>query len=567
MNAPALYRYAPALEGLLAGVRARYVLQGKEGDGPANIFLIRMETPRGTLVLSLHPGCPALVLLPEGKSPQGEKTPAATRLEELVAGRAPVAVRVDRVDRSVILEWEENVEMRVDLFSAHPAAYVSRDNSLLLTLPGGKKPSATNAPPSLPGGERPDIFRFDPSRIPDDVQSIDDLRLFLRRSIASVPAWWIDEIAASIPNDRQESGEIRNAAVSAWETLTERFRAADETAFIYRRADGPIFSPIPLLRIDAEEEKFPGIAEAAAAWWVESFEAVGTGGAVRKLITAISPVRKKLIRLVENLKKELAGAERHEEYRRLGEILSIHFHTFKRGAESVRLPDPYEGGETEIRLDPKKTPRGNIERYFRLARKGERAVPLLRDRIEETREKIRALDEIREAADGAESTEEINLLVERAAPILQVKRKARAWKEAAKKPKDKRHSIRPREYVVSGGYTVLVGRDNKENDILTLKIARPRDIWFHASQSPGSHVIILRDDPKKAVPGEALLEAAAIAAHYSRARHASKVPVIYTEKRHVRKPKGSAPGRVTCTREKTLFVEPGLPEQTLDRSP
>ncbi len=284
-----------------------------------------------------------------------------------------------------------------------------------------------------------------------------------------------------------------------------------------------------------------------------------TGEIVASVRASAGRERKRVRRLLSKLEGELAGAERFPLYRKQGEILSIHFGSIERGTRSVTLPDPYDDGEIEIVLDKTKTPRKNIDRLFKLAKKGERAAPMIRERIDETAAKLAALDDLLAGADRVSSGDEAEKLREKAAPLLREKPREPVWHGKVRKKKDRDLKVRPREYTVAGGYTVLVGRDNKENDLLTLRIARPWDLWFHAGQAAGSHVVLLRENQKIPVPGEALLEAAAIAAWHSKARHGSKVAVIYTEKRYVRKPKGSLPGRVTCTREKTLFVDPGLP--------
>jgi predicted ribosome quality control (RQC) complex YloA/Tae2 family protein len=114
--------------------------------------------------------------------------------------------------------------------------------------------------------------------------------------------------------------------------------------------------------------------------------------------------------------------------------------------------------------------------------------------------------------------------------------------------------------VVSGGWKVLVGKSNRDNDILTHKIARPSDLWFHVRQSPGSHVVLRRAGRKDEPAHEAIMEAAAIAAFHSKARGSAGVPVSCTERRYVRKPRGARPGLAVVTNEKVIYVDPGLPE-------
>ncbi|NNE08739.1 MAG: DUF814 domain-containing protein, partial [Gemmatimonadetes bacterium] len=297
-------------------------------------------------------------------------------------------------------------------------------------------------------------------------------------------------------------------------------------------------------------------------WYAERSVSARLGARRRELLGGVKREAKKLKRAIANLEGDLERAHGFPLLRKEAEILSIHFHAIEKGAREVTLPDPYGGDPVTIRLDPAKSARENIDRRFKKAAKGERAVPAIEERLRDFRAKLAPLTEIAEDAENAKDESAIDDLAARAERHLPKPRPEPEWRKRIRSSKDQKATsgARPREYTVTGGYTVLVGRDNKENDRLTFKIAGQRDFWFHVSQSPGSHVVLLRD-PKDDPPKEALLEAAAIAAWHSKARNASKVPVNYTERRFVRKPRGAPAGMVTIQREKTLFVEPKLPEK------
>ena len=122
--------------------------------------------------------------------------------------------------------------------------------------------------------------------------------------------------------------------------------------------------------------------------------------------------------------------------------------------------------------------------------------------------------------------------------------------------------IKPRRYRTSDGWLVLVGRNERENDRLSLKVASPNDYWFHTHGSPGSHVVLRREDRKDEPSRKTLEEAAALAGHWSKQKTSSKAAVIYTLAKYVTKPRGAKPGSVTVRREKLIMVEPGvLPEE------
>ena len=565
MRAPVVRRLARVLEERLSGKTLRYILARRGAAEDEESYLLRMEEPAGTVLVSLRRGMPWVAVFDEGESPEGEKGSGAEKLGAILEGRRVTSVTAEAVDRFLTFEWEGEVTMRIDLRPGRPALIVAEKGTVRFAVSAGGGPGGRTGPggamPPVPGAEKPDLLRFDTDEIPGEPGGDDEVRRFFRGAVRSLPKEWIDELLFRARFDEIDETEKQDALAAVWREMIGEFRDG-HGVFLYRESDRSDLSAIRLGSTDEEGRFFADPAAGAAACW-RALAEEGRAGEIVALIRATAGrERKRLRRLLSKLEGELAGAERFPLYRRQGEILSIHFGGIEKGTRSVTLPDPYDGGEIEIGLDETKTPRENIDRLFKLARKGERATPLIRERIDETAVKLAALDNLLDRADRVSGGDEAEALREMAAPLVREKPREPEWRGKVRRKKDRDLKVRPREYTVTGGYTVLVGRDNKENDLLTLRIARPWDLWFHAGQSAGSHVVLLRENQKKPVPGEALLEAAAIAAWHSKARHGSKVAVIYTEKRYVRKPKGSPPGRVTCTREKTLFVDPGVPDQS-----
>jgi predicted ribosome quality control (RQC) complex YloA/Tae2 family protein len=284
---------------------------------------------------------------------------------------------------------------------------------------------------------------------------------------------------------------------------------------------------------------------------------------------ALSGERGKIRRALSRLARDRDKAGDAGTLRRLGEALLAHLGEVPRGVNSVELPDPYGGAERiEIRLDPRRTPAANAEDYFNSARRAERAARHLAAREEalaETDHRLAAAEERLAATDD----DGLAALVAGLAADGLISEKLA---DAAAGPASVRGENRPtgssgkpvrlpyRSYDLGGGWEIRVGRTNADNDVLTHKLARPHDLWFHVHGATGSHVILRRSDGSKGQPAAAVLEAAAAsAAFFSRARHSRLVPVIVTEKRYVRKPRGSPPGTAVCLREKTMMVEPARP--------
>ena len=299
---------------------------------------------------------------------------------------------------------------------------------------------------------------------------------------------------------------------------------------------------------------------------------------------------KKLARKVEALKGDLAEAKRALEWRRFGEALLAYAHQVPARAKSVTLDDPgHHGRKLEIELDPAVSAPANAARYFKRAAKGERGQREIPQRIEATQQEHLELKN--KLANAAGDDDEAHLELERVlaslsastrealrAPEPLPRRRLGLHAEEAKPTKQpttpapkRTHKDLPAKFVPwrfksKDGWDVLIGRSSEANDHLTLHMARPEDYWFHVHGGPGSHVVLRRgkgaNEPSKAT----LEEVASWAAFHSKSRTAGKVPVIYTQKKYVRKPRGAKAGTVIVEREKMLMVRPVEPpkEQMAD---
>ncbi len=264
-------------------------------------------------------------------------------------------------------------------------------------------------------------------------------------------------------------------------------------------------------------------------------------------------------RLVTNLTADLAGADRGEEVRRDAETLAVHLHELTAGQAEAVLPDPRDGRPRRIALDPAAPATTTLARLFKAARRAQRGRDVIAARLDDahatlaaTRAFIAELAAIGEAAtlDRLSATLDLHDRCLGDAPASDGGDSRRAV-EAAPRPF--------RRYRLQDRWEVWVGRDSEENDQLTHRDSHPRDIWLHAQGVPGSHVILRTDGRPDLVPRGVLAQAAAIAALHSRARHSSLVPVIWTERRYVRKPRKSLPGIAVCLQERNLFVAPEIP--------
>lgn len=246
-------------------------------------------------------------------------------------------------------------------------------------------------------------------------------------------------------------------------------------------------------------------------------------------------------------KEELAVCAQRDVLKLKGDLLSANLYRLEKGTKSVRLQNYYSESleEMEIETDPRLTPSQNAQRYYAEYRKAVTAEKKLTELIEKEADELLYIDSVFDALTRSSGEDEVlELRMELAG---QGYIKSSRLKSKPKPPK-------PLEYRSSDGYTILVGRNNLQNDKLTLKTAEKNDIWLHTHDITGSHVIILTEGTVP--PDRTIEEAAVIAAYNSKARSSAQVPVDYTQVRFVKKPAGAKPGMVIFTNNKTAYVTP-----------
>ncbi|MGE3802549.1 MAG: NFACT RNA binding domain-containing protein, partial [Candidatus Kapaibacterium sp.] len=262
---------------------------------------------------------------------------------------------------------------------------------------------------------------------------------------------------------------------------------------------------------------------------------------------------RKTLRSLEHAEDSIAHIGRATEWEGVGNLLLANFYQLKRGDKEVLLTD-WEGNQRSIKLDPKLTPAENADRYFRKARGARKEAEHSGKRAEELRARRDALRDGRSKVDAANEIEELEKIRTEFGALIGMK----------VREKEERREERFRRFIVEGGFEVFAGKSAANNDELTLRFARPNDIWLHARGSSGSHVVLRWNEADGRPPKRTLEEAAMIAAFYSGAKHSKLVPVAWTRKKYVRKPKGAAPGAVLVNREEVVMVEPRLPENRGD---
>lgn len=259
----------------------------------------------------------------------------------------------------------------------------------------------------------------------------------------------------------------------------------------------------------------------------------------------------RLSRKINSQSAELAQCTDREPLRIMGDLLQANLYRIEKGANSVTVENYYDNNSPiTIPLNPALTATQNSQKYYKNYRKAKTAEQVLKVQIEKAKEELEYIDTVIEALNRATTEGE---LAEIRAELTE-----QGYVKAPRGKQKKAASLPPLKFTSSTGFTILVGRNNKQNDKLTLKTASKNDIWLHTKDIHGTHTIILTEG--KEVDSTTLQEAAQLAAYHSKARNSAQVPVDYTLVKNVSKPSGAKPGMVIYVKNKTLYVTPQLIE-------
>ena len=354
--------------------------------------------------------------------------------------------------------------------------------------------------------------------------------------------------AACIEADRRALFEAAVALRAELDTPVPR---------LYRRGRRvEAFSLVPLQHLAGRdgltEEPFETVDEAVRVCVRRRLGQVRFEAVFTPLEKALSAAAGRYRAGAEQMLEALAGDSRADACERWGHLLMAHPAAVPPGARTVVLPDLFSGGApVTIPLDPALTAVENAQRYYAKARQTRQARHHAEARMGQAD---------RRAAEAEALLAHLRTLATRADVERFQKVEAARLAPFLNQPAQGAARVPFRRFPLEEGYEVWVGKNAKQNDLLTFRYARKDDLWMHARGVGGSHAV-LRLPHRQARPGKPLVErAAAIAAHYSKARGSDLVPVIVVPRKYVRKPRGAAPGAVVVEREAVLLVTPGLPE-------
>ena len=583
-------------------------------SGPNFALNLRPATPR-SFIISLNPAAPILFLSDREVSLQSEPSEFLMLLRKKVQGGRVVGFSKETADRVLILEVEKLslsnqperfrlvirlIPHMLNLFlldvsddvigSAFPVADRGGDGKILYrpvpavgkyrvdnitqsqfvglfaeatSAQGGLDP-ATTAPISMGQGShgRPN---FQPGSL-DPLAKISGLTPAFRhelqfRRCSTIESLWTE---FQLLCRRFSVGPFSPRIYFKSEPLSKS-ASRKETSLLGHHPH--VSSPIPLEYLSSyHHQVFPTMNELAAELFQNSRATGPVQRKVQTLKSQLMEVLKKKRRLKKSLGEDLQKNLGYGIFQKYSNLLYAQPDKAQKGSVQKTIPDLFNASmhDIEIPLDPQLSLIQNANRYARLFQKANRAIPLIQRRIHTVDLEISnvelRLDRLARSAESSEILDEVHFQTQ--------------TKEMTKNPSEiskiGNHSVRRhktqtglasikksvRIFSSTDGMEIWVGKNSRENDVLTFKLSNPDDFWFHVADYGGSHVVLRNPEKLKSAPQQSLREAAELAAYFSQARNANKVEVHHTRRKYVSKPRGSKPGLVQLKERKTVSVRP-----------
>ena len=388
--------------------------------------------------------------------------------------------------------------------------------------------------------------------LPPLISGIDGFKMtekeFAQKALNSDPENFASQIGGLDRDDRQElAGYLEDDfSYSSFKTFMGQFNK--KGAFILKTPNNKrkIFPYLPYHLNLTKESSDPEINHALDKFYQYQSNQDWVRQKSSQIERVVKNEHKKLTKKIVKLQKQLDQAENSEGYRIRGEILNANLSQVKPGMTEIELPNYYDNNQPlKIKLDAALSPARNGQKYFTKYKKLRDSIKHVKEQIKIAQDNLNYFDTIQTAIDNAEP-QDIDQINEELMNQGYIKKpqKPRRKKKITEKNLNK--------FRISSGKTVLVGKNNLQNDWLTLKKANKTDIWFHVKNIPGSHVILQSDQATE----EDISETAEIAAYFSKAKNSAHVQVDYVQDKRVKKPNGAKPGFVIYTGQNSIEVTP-----------
>ncbi len=568
------------LNTLLTNGRIQGVLQPKSDE-----IHLQIRRPGATirLVISVHPQL-ARIHVTQGQSENPLMPPSFCLFlrKHLIPGRI-LGVRQAGMERSLTLRIEgysaegERVErlLVVEIMGRHSNVILVDAQTGLIMDALKRVPSEVNSyrevlsnrpyvgpPPQekvLPADLSFEEFDLAIRHLPASSQ----VAKGIQRTVMGLSPLAAREIVAraGLPPDANRADLTFESIEQLWQAFTHLMEALERGAIeptAVVGAESTDFWCFSLYTLAGEATRYPNLQELLDEVYTKKANQAILEQLLHRLQSTLATQLERIDRKIGRQQASVTKGERADEYKRNGDLLIANLYQLgdlPPGMDRVQLPDYYTDGRLiEIPINPQKSPSENAQEYFKRYQKARKTEEKAGEQLRASQEERAYLESVQVALSSnqtLESLREIELELIRG-----------GYLDAPRESTQQRRSQRdlagsastPFEYTSSDGFTIAVGRNNRQNDELTLRTAKPEDLWFHTKEIPGAHVLVRTEG--KEVPDQTINEAANLAAYHSKGRMSSNVPVDFTHVKYVRKPNGAKPGMVIYERHKTVYVTP-----------
>ncbi|MDG5470231.1 NFACT RNA binding domain-containing protein [Jeotgalibacillus sp. ET6] len=523
------------------------------------LFVIRAQGKNHKLLISAHPTYSRVQLTKEQSDNPSEPPMFCMLLRKHLEGAIIESIYQKDMERILVLEVKGRNEIGdisykqlvIEIMGRHSnITLVDKERSMILDSIKHLSPAVNRVRTIMPGSPfewPPEQDKLDPFKADKDqlIKSIDwnagKLDGQLVRIFAGLSPLFAKEVVARAGLSTKEA---------IWDAFADLINKLQnhlyEPSFMQNK-DKDFYYLFPLQQYpEAKKTSFQSLSEMLDRYYFGKAERDRVKQQGHDLERFIRNEKDKNTAKIKKLEKTLQQASKGDQFQLQGELLTANLFAVKKGMKEITVQNYYSENNEEIviPLDPRKTPSENAQRFFTKYQKAKNALIIVEEQINKAEQEVHYFDQLLQQLEAA-STSDIEEIREELSEEGYLKAKHKKKKTKPAKPKLE-------EYSSSEGLLILVGKNNKQNDFLTNRAAARDDVWFHTKDIPGSHVVIKDPNPSK----ESIIEAASIAAYFSKARSSSSVPVDFTKIRHVKKPSGAKPGYVIYDHQETVFVTP-----------
>lgn len=565
MDGAALFAAANEINANLQNGRVERIAQPTRFD---IVFTIRAERSNTRLLISADPEAARMHLCGPAEKGPDKPFPFLMVLRKYLLHGRLLEIRVPQMERACLLRFltvdelgdRREMTLIAEIMGKHSNLILVDDKGMIVDSVKRVTPSMSSLRTVLPG----EHYRRPPGQpkhsLPDAEQTaisqwIEDapparMGQTLVNAFYGISPFTAEQICRRAGLDADDyapfsPAQIQTLAHTCAQMMDELQHLPLQSVQLYR--DGKIDGFAPFAVVGYESKATQTFNDAVYQYYQARRQAVHLQRAKAAIQASLSARLQKLYKRLQIQDSALRKSEGFERYRQEGELILAYAYQLKRGMRQATLFDYTQDKEIALPLDPTLTPSENAAKRFKRYQKAKATLVAAQEQKEQIEPEIAYLESVCLAVEQAEGMEEIEQ--------IRAELQGQRLLPAAQQPRGKRipaPQAKPLSFVSSEGIAMLAGRNNAQNDLVTTRLARSTDTWLHAQGMPGSHVVI----QAPAVPRQTLLEAAHIAAYFSRGKHSSNVPIDYTLIKNVHKPSGAKPGFVTYTSQKTIFITP-----------